>query len=73
MRDSKSNAIFLSVLFSIFASQAAAQTTFSHDNTIALTAVGCGEDLLTEGAPGPPVVAIGGHRLGWSPATTSTR
>ena len=47
-----------------FASWTAGQTTFSHDNTSAITAVGGGEDLLTEGAPGPPVVAIGGAALG---------
>ena len=54
MKNYKSKAIFVSALFSTFASQTAAQTTFSHDNTIAITAVGGGEDLLTEGAPGPP-------------------
>ncbi len=64
MKNSKSKAISVSALCSTFASQAAAQTTFSHDNTVAITAVGGGEDLLTEGAPGPPVVAIGGASLG---------
>ena len=64
MKDFKSKAIYVSVLALVFASQAAAQTTFSHDNTIAITAVGGGEDLLTEGTPGPPVVAIGGAALG---------
>ena len=64
MKNSKSKAVFVSALAWAFASQAAAQTTFSHDNTIAITAVGGGEDLLTEGAPGPPVVAIGGAALG---------
>ena len=64
MKNSKSKAIFVLALASTFGSQAAAQTTFSHDNTIAITAVGGGEDLLTEGAPGPPVVAIGGAVLG---------
>ena len=52
MKDSRSTAILVLALFSMFTSQAAAQTTFSHDNTIAITAVGGGEDLLTEGAPG---------------------
>ncbi len=64
MKTSQSQAIFVSALASTFTVQAAAQTTFSHDNTIAITAVGGGEDLLTEGAPGPPVVAIGGASLG---------
>ncbi|MCH8148120.1 MAG: hypothetical protein IH987_09040, partial [Planctomycetes bacterium] len=64
MKISKSKSVFVSALAWSFASQAAAQTTFSHDNTIAITAVGGGEDLLTEGAPGPPVVAIGGAALG---------
>lgn len=64
MKDFKAKAILVSVLFPTFASQVLAQTTFSHDNTIAITAVGGGEDLLTEGAPGPPVVAIGGTVLG---------
>ncbi len=67
MKDCKRKAIFASALALVFASQAAAQTTFSHDNTIAITAVGGGEDLLTEGAPGPPVVAIGGAALGLVP------
>ncbi len=67
MKSFKSKAIFVSALASTFASQAAAQTTFSHDNAIAITAVGGGEDLLTEGAPGPPVVAIGGASLGLVP------
>ena len=67
MKDCKSKAIFASALTLAFASQAVAQTTFSHDNTIAITPVGGGEDLLTEGAPSPPVVAIGGASLGLVP------
>ena len=64
MKTPQSQAILLTALASTFTLQAVAQTTFSHDNMIAITAVGGGEDLLTEGAPGPPVIAIGGAVLG---------
>ena len=67
MKQLKSTALFVLALASTFAPRAAAQTTFSHDNAIAITAVGGGEDLLTEGAAGPPVVAIGGASLGLVP------
>lgn len=56
----------LGTLLLVATSQSSAQTTFDHDRAIALTALAPG--LLTEGAPGPPVLSVAAATMGLVPA-----
>ncbi len=56
--------VILVFFFAFVARGVSGQTTFDHDHGVALTPIGVAGDLLTEGFPGAPTVAITAATIG---------